>query len=77
MIKFTVQHTDTFGGEANYSWVKNHTLELKNSSRLAIVRAAKKVCGFNGVKSQVTDYGDLIEIRPIGYNQIAFVEFPD
>ena len=77
MTKINVQHTDTFGGEANYSWVKNHTLELKNSSRLAIVRAAKKVCGFNGVKSQVTDYGDAIEIRPIGYNQIALVEFPD
>jgi hypothetical protein len=38
---FKVEVTDTFGGEANYSWVNRFEVDyLKTNSTLAIVRAA-------------------------------------
>ncbi len=77
MAKFTVEHTDTFGGDSNYSWVNRTQLETKKDSRLAIIRAAKAYCGFNGRKANVHDYGDMIEIRPRGICQIAFITFSE
>ena len=68
------EHTDTFGGEANYCWVrrgeyKGHRAE----SDLSLVRAAKKFAGFTGLKSRVESYGDTIAIRPYGLCQVCFV----
>lgn len=74
-VKITVEHTDTFGGDANYAWLNRHNLELKTDSRLAIIRAAKKACGFTGLSAKVSDFGDMIEIRPRGLCQIAFITF--
>lgn len=28
MTKFNVEYTDTFGGEANYSWVERHVISV-------------------------------------------------
>ncbi len=30
MTTFRIEITDTFGGEANYSWVKRYTYDAKN-----------------------------------------------
>lgn len=30
MVKFNIEITDTFGGEANYSWVRRYTCEAKS-----------------------------------------------
>ena len=30
MAKFTVEVTDTFGGEANYSWVRRYTFTARS-----------------------------------------------
>ena len=30
MAKFNIEITDTFGGEANYSWVRRYTYEAKS-----------------------------------------------
>lgn len=76
MTTYTVEHTDTFGGEANYCWANRYTItedERKPLSRLALVRRAKSLCGMSGVRCQVTDYGDMIEIRPAGLCQVIFV----
>jgi hypothetical protein len=59
MVKFTqggslvyeATVTDTFGGEANYAWVKRVEFTMpEGSSPLAVVRKAKKLLGYNGVK---------------------------
>lgn len=71
-----IEVTDTFGGEANYSWCRRYTIEhTEGKSRLAIVRAVKKMVGWNGLRCAVTDYGDGLEIRPQGMCQICFVSF--
>lgn len=76
MATITIEHTDTFGGEANYCWVRRETVEEpedKPFSKLAIIRKAKKFAEMSGIRAKVTDYGDMIEIRPAGLCQIVFI----
>lgn len=75
-MKTQFEYTDTFAGEANYSWVRRAEVELPdNASRLAVVRKAKQWAGINGTRARVTDYGDLLEIRPAGICAVLFVSF--
>ena len=79
-MKTVIQYevTDTFCGEANYSWVKRGTIDTKEGeefSDLAAVRRVKKAIGWNGVKCRTETYGDDITLRPIGVNQVCFITF--
>lgn len=75
MIKCVVTHTDTFGGEANYGWVRRHEFVAnQNASQRSIVRKAKQLVGFTGVKAETEDYGDSFIIKPRGYCQVIFVD---
>lgn len=70
--------TDTFCGEANYSWVNRRVIKGKQGeqfSNLAAVRRVKKEIGWNGIRCKVTDYGDMIELRPYGILQVCFITF--
>ncbi len=72
-MKYQVEYTDTFGGEANYAWVRRETIEGVFNTRRVIVFAARSVLGLHGIRCDVTDYGDMIEIRPRRMNVVAFV----
>ena len=66
--------TDTFGGEANYSWVKRHTLQGHDTiTRISAVRKAKEWAGWTGIRCQTEDNGDMLVIRPRGICQVLFV----
>jgi len=70
--------TDTFGGEANYSWVKRGEVECKegeNYSDLAAVRRVKKAIGWQNVRCKVSNFGDMIQLNPIGACQVCFINF--
>ncbi len=69
--------TDTFAGEANYSWIKRGTIEMEDQpfSNLAAIRKVKKELGFNGIRCKTHDYGDFIEIKPYGICQVIFITF--
>ena len=75
MLTIRAELTDTYGGEANYSWVRRRTLEMPdNASNLAIVRRAKRALGISGVRCRVDHYnGDTWEIRPYGWAAFAFI----
>lgn len=75
MIK--IEKTDTFGGEANYSWVERYELDAftVNDSDLKIMRRIKKVIGWTGVKCIVMKHGDFWEIRPRNFCNVVFVYF--
>jgi len=66
--------TDTFGGEANYSWVRRVEF-ISNKSKLAIIRKVKKYFSFNGCRARTEDFGEYIAIRPNGINVVIFIEF--
>ena len=61
--KYTVELTDTFAGEANYSWVRRITFWMpENHTDLQLVRRAKKLLGINGVRTKTQNYGELMQL---------------
>lgn len=73
-IRFQVQHTDTFGGEANYCWLNEEEFEVpSNASRHQIVKLAKELVGMTGVRCRSYDMGDGYELRPVGLCQVIFI----
>lgn len=70
--------TDTYAGEANYSWVKRGKIEAKPGeeySDLAAMRRVKKAIGWENVKCKKENYGDMIVLKPIGQCIICFITF--
>lgn len=66
--------TDTFNGEANYAWCRRGKVELKvGASDLAVVRAVKRALGLEGVRCTRSEYGDIIELRPVGACVVVFI----
>lgn len=70
----TYELTDTFGGEANYSWSREGAVAVKEgASPLAIVRAAKAAAGLSGVRCRREDWGDTITLKPYGIHWVLFI----
>lgn len=84
-LMMKVEHTDTYGGESNYSWVHRYEYEIPlqkengfkvcNMTRRAIVQKAKKLTGLTGIRCDVNDFGDMISIHPHRICQVVFVTF--
>lgn len=74
---YQLEHTDTFGGEANYCWVNRAELPAKEYTYRQFVRLAKAFAGFTGLRCNVENYGDMIRITPRGMCQTVFVTWAD
>lgn len=73
-----LEHTDTFGGESNYSWVRRAQLpERSHWTDRAIVRAAKRWAGLTGIRCRVEKFGDMIAIYPRGICHVVFATYAD
>lgn len=73
-MRFQIEYTDTFGGEANYSWVRRETLEVAdNISTRELKRLAKGAIGLSGTRGLWSDYGDTMEFKPRGMCAVMFV----
>jgi hypothetical protein len=73
---YNIEITDTFGGEANYCWVKRGTTTAK--TRRGIIKAVKDLAGWTDWCRVKVVYSsvDFLEIRPTassGICQVAFV----
>jgi len=74
MITWNCEYTDTFAGEANYSWVERATFTMpEGASDLAVMRAAKRALGLSGVRCRVDCVGEGWELRPYGSATVAFI----
>lgn len=74
MNKFTVEYTDTFGGEANYCWVKRDSFLLESNCATALVkRFAKDLMGLKGIRGTWEDYGDTLKFTPRNSCTVLFV----
>jgi hypothetical protein len=72
------EYTDTFAGEANYSWVRRATIRGEpgaDFSDLAAVRRAKKAIGLSGVPCRREEQGDTIALYPYGSHSVLFISF--
>jgi hypothetical protein len=68
------EYTDTFGGEANYSWVNRGEVKVTDTtSELAIVRRVKAAVGLNNVPCRKDNWGDMIVLYPYGYCSVLFI----
>lgn len=72
-MKYNVEMTDTFSGEANYAWVRRMEIEAPEAaSTRALVRRAKQALGVTGPHS-IEDVGDVITVTPIASNTVIFI----
>ena len=68
------EKTDTFGGEANYSWVTKGEIDIPTDlSDLALVRRIKREIGWTGLRCRRQNLGEIIELRPYGLCQVCFI----
>lgn len=73
---WSAELTDTFGGEANYSWVMRKFFKVpKGANRRTVVKHGKAALGMTGVRCQTDDCGSWITLTPRGISQIAFLTY--
>lgn len=70
----TIEYTDTFGGEANYSWVRRYFTRRTLTDAQA-VRLAKSLVGLTGIRCTRESFGDCIALRPAGHCTVLFIDW--
>jgi len=76
MDKFTVEYTDTFGGEANYSWVKRDTFMVQQGTPDSFIKGfAKSLMGLRGIRGRWEEYGHGFRFTPRGSCTVLFVTY--
>ena len=64
MVTWDIEVTDTFSGQANYSWVYRYAISIPDGiSDLALVRRIKSITGYSGIRGHTYVSGDFVEIR--------------
>ena len=72
-MKYQIEVTDTFAGEANYCWVKRFEIEAPdNITERALIRRAKKIAGLCG-RHIKDSYGEGLTLRYPSSCIIAFI----
>lgn len=77
MRNFSVQYTDTIGGQPNYDKdkIERETVSLADDSTdRQIVLACKNVMGLSGVKCDREEDGETTILRPRGLSKIMFID---
>lgn len=78
MAKYQFEVTDTFGGEANYGWVKRTIVDVPDGLPNGLVAAmAKHWAGWHDLRTTREDLGDQQVIRPHGMCQVLFVTYDE
>lgn len=72
---FFVEFTDTFGGEANYSWCRRY--KVKASTRMGAIRKAAKDMGYSGYIRKAWDDGAMARYNVQGAAVCAYVGWAD
>jgi len=75
-MKVQIEYTDTFCGEANYSWCHRTTLTFRhNATKRTILRKAKSHMGLKGWRGKLEDWGDMLVFKPWRSCTILFVTY--
>jgi hypothetical protein len=73
-MNFEAEYTDTFSGEANYSWVRRALFNVNEGvSDRSLVREAKRRLGLTGVRCYREEIGDMIKLVPVGTCTVLFI----
>ena len=72
------EYTDTFGGEANYSWVRRALIpHIEGEKKPQTMRRAKAALNLSGLRGRTSNWGDGFEFRPYGCCTVAFIQWDD
>lgn len=75
-VKVRAEYTDTFAGEANYSWCNRQDMEFPSGiSDREVMRQVKARMGITGMRGRTHNFGDFIEFRPYRCATILFISF--
>ena len=73
---YDIEVTDTFGGEANYCWVRRGT--TKGRTKRQLFRDVRSLAGWPiSVRVDTHQHGECLVFRPRGLCQVAFVTTQD
>ena len=73
-MTFQAEVTDTFNGEANYSWIRRATFEAPaDAPDRQLVKMAKEVLGMTGTRCRRSTYGNTIQLDVVGACIRAFI----
>jgi hypothetical protein len=77
ILHFTFEYTDTFGGEANYAWVRRvHRYLNADISDAKLKREAKRVMNMSGVRGRWESHSDeVLAFYPSGIAAVLFVTY--
>jgi hypothetical protein len=68
---YRIEVTDTFGGEANYCWVRRELLHFsEGTGKAQVKRRLKAAMRLTGMPGKWADHGDSLEFRPYGTQTI-------
>lgn len=77
-MRFKVEYTDTFGGEANYSWLRvAHFDAPEAASNSLLIRRAKKALNMSGWPTRTTDTGDGLSLLPRDGSAVIMFVYPE
>ena len=90
---YEVEYTDTYCGEANYSWVVRKEIsvpewtafkDFDGNGRIepkgyqqTLMRKAKAAVGITGMRGKTYRHGDMYEFRPYRSSTVMFVVYKD
>ena len=74
ILTYDVEYTDTFGGEANYSWVRRASFTGPDDMpQREVMRKARALVGLTGVRGTFENQYECFALRPYGSHTIMFV----
>lgn len=78
VVLWEAEHTDTFGGEANYCWVRRARFYVPRSlTQRGISRRGKAALGLTGARTKTHWYGDEARLDLAGLCQVVFLTYVD
>jgi hypothetical protein len=72
-VLYSYEYTDTFGGEANYCWVKRGKVHARNVPEA--VKLAKLELGLSGVRCERSDMGETVALYPRNSATVLFINY--
>ena len=90
---YDVEYTDTFGGEANYGWVRRYVIDAPawdsfkdwdgngrrqpRAYQRTVMTRAKRAADLSGVRGRTESMGDGYAFYPYGSCTVLFVTWRD
>ena len=75
MLNCKIEIVETDKTDIFYRPIKKDAFLIGNMSERQVILKAKKLAGWTGIKcKKIIDYDDCITLRPVGINQVMFIE---